>query len=455
MRPSAILKLCLCVSALSLLTPPAPAALKTVAAPQGGSLQYGKVDGQSNEAGAMGAVLRSLHTQYGDRPQVGRLFAVKGTESIAAFFSVTNKNHGGGPIAGLMIATKPSNTDVEVGVVSDDASRFPRTLAPMMQSLLKVWRPMNVPGAASGSASAPAAALHTVTLPDNSASVGLPQGWSVVQRASAGGTIIAGGPRGEVATLGLTFLASDPRNPSVQRTMAQLRAGMLQNTVYATANYLPYGVDPVNTFTTLVHNYQHRFGLPVVSYNFTSATPVQGGAGMACAHLAGTADFQDGKGNRELNGLFCEQPPNGVGGWLSGVYMTSAPVAIAPQERATLGAILASFSVNQAVVNAQAARIAAPVIAQIHALGAAAAAQAQSAHETEDRINSSYYQRWDSLDKRSQEFENYQLGYTVIQDNSQNAHGTFWNSDADALVKSDPNRYEYVNAPNYWKGIDY
>jgi hypothetical protein len=65
------------------------------------------------------------------------------------------------------------------------------------------------------------------------------------------------------------------------------------------------------------------------------------------------------------------------------------------------------------------------------------------------------YQHWDSMDRRSQEFENYQLGYSVISDTGINAHGTFWNQDADALVKSNPNRFEYVNAPNYWKGIDY
>ncbi len=59
------------------------------------------------------------------------------------------------------------------------------------------------------------------------------------------------------------------------------------------------------------------------------------------------------------------------------------------------------------------------------------------------------------MDKRSQEFEDYQLGYTVISDTGNNAHGTFWNQDADALVKSNPDRFEYVNAPNYWKGIDY
>jgi hypothetical protein len=34
-------------------------------------------------------------------------------------------------------------------------------------------------------------------------------------------------------------------------------------------------------------------------------------------------------------------------------------------------------------------------------------------------------------------------------------HGTVWNSTAEALVKSNPNRYEMVNTPGYWNGVDY
>ena len=59
------------------------------------------------------------------------------------------------------------------------------------------------------------------------------------------------------------------------------------------------------------------------------------------------------------------------------------------------------------------------------------------------------------MDRRSKEFSNYQLGYSVVQDNTLNAHGTFWNADADELVRRDPQRSEYVNAPNFWQGIDY
>ena len=114
-----------------------------------------------------------------------------------------------------------------------------------------------------------------------------------------------------------------------------------------------------------------------------------------------------------------------------------------------------SFQVDQAVVQRQAGQIAAPAIAQIHAIGQASAAQAQAAHQREDIHNSSVYQHWDSMDKRSQEFENYQLGYAVVSDTQNTAHGTLWADDAAALVESNPDRFEYVSAPNYWKGIDY
>jgi hypothetical protein len=111
--------------------------------------------------------------------------------------------------------------------------------------------------------------------------------------------------------------------------------------------------------------------------------------------------------------------------------------------------------VNQQVIQDETRQIAGPAIEHIHAIGRAAAQQAKDAHEREDIHNSSVYQHWDSMDRRSQEFENYQLGYSVISDTQNNMHGTFWNDDAAALVESNPDKYEYVSAPNYWKGVDY
>ncbi len=427
--------------------------LQTINPPQGGKIVYGHVTGQTTEAGAMGAVLRSLHNSLGDRPQVGKLFQVRGTESIATFFSVTRRNGDGGHVAGLLIATKAASDHVEAALVTDDASRFPKTLGPMMKTLMGAWHPLQA-AAASGSSTA-AAPLRQVTLSDRSASIGLPDGWQLVPKMSMMGSLVAHGPDGESAEMGITFLAGDTNNPKVQQLMRTLRNGGLRNTAYASATYYPYGADPAKTFVDMIQGVRRKAGLSPAIYNFTSVTRVPGNSQERCTHMTGTVDFQDGKGQRELNAVYCTLPPGPAGNWMSSAYMTSVPTQYAAKERATLGAIMQSFNVDMNVIQAQAGRLAAPAISQIHAIGQAAAAQARSAHEREDIHNSSVYQHWDSLDKRSQEFENYQLGYSVISDTQNNAHGTFWNDDAAALVKSNPNQFEYVNAPNYWKGIDY
>jgi len=435
----------------------APAGLKSIDPPQGGKIVYGPVAGQTTEAGAMGAVLRSLHDQLGDRPQVGKLFQVRGTQSVAAFFSVTKRTSGNGQIAGLIIATKVTNERVEAALVTDDAARFPKTLSPMMKALVAVWHPLaGAPGVESATAAAAPAPLHQITIPDRSANVSLPDGWNIVPNRSGMGTIVALGPHGESAELGITFLASDTNNPNVQKTMQIVRNGGLRNTAYANGTYYPYGAELSKTYVDLIQDLRRRAGLTPMTYKFTSVERVPAPPQQNCIHLTGTSDPGDGKGAREFNGLYCTYPPSPrTGAWMSVAHMTSAPMSVAAAERPTLGAIMQSFSVNQAVVRAQASQIAAPAIDQIHAIGRAAAAQAAAAHERNDIHNSSVYQRWDNNDKRSQEFENYQLGYSVISDTQNTAHGTFWNEDAEALVKSNPDRFEYVSAPNYWKGIDY
>jgi len=434
--------------------------LKSIDPPAGGKIMYGQVAGQSTEAGAMGYILRNLHQNLGEKPQVGKLFDVKGTQSVAVFFSLSRHDQGAGKkplqIGGLIIATKVSTDHVEAALVSDEASRFPKTLNPMMKTLFTVWHPIpsGAPTSAGGT-SAPAAQLRQTTLPDNSASIGLPEGWQVAPRLSGGGTIIAFGPNGESAEMDTTFLAADPRNPSVQQTLQQLRNGRLQNTTYASAAYYQYGGDLSQAFVYMLQHMRHKNGLPEATYNFTSVTRMPADGQQTCVHMVGTGDMNDGKGPRELNAVYCETPPGRFGNWMSEAYTTMAPQAVASRERATLAAIMQSFNVNMQVVQHQANRIAAPAIDQIHAIGRASVEQARNAHQMEDIHNSSVYQHWDSNDKRSQEFANYQLGYSVISTTDNQYHGTFWNEDADAIVKSHPDKFEYVNAPDYWKGVDY
>jgi hypothetical protein len=433
--------------------------------PGGGMIQYGQVQGQSTEAGAMGYILRNLHQSIGEKPQVGKLFDVKGTDSVATFFNISRRDQGPGQpslkVSGLLIATKVSTDHVEAAVVSDDAARFNKTLPGMMKMLMAQWQPMAGaqtaagPSGGGGGAAGPAAQLRTVTTQDQSASIGLPAGWQLVPSGSAMGTIQAIGPNGENVSLDLTLGATDPNNPAAQRTRQIVASGGLRNTVYANAFYYPYGADPGRTFVDLVHHMEQKAGMQPADFRITSETPAQLMPNARCFHLEGTADFHEGKGTRELNDIYCIGPEGRAGGWGSYVFGYTAPQAVAEKERATLGAIVQSFRMNQRVVNQQAAAIAGPSIANSMRIGQMVNARVQATHQAEDIHNSSVYQHWDSNDRRSTEFANYQLGYAVVADTGNNAHGTLWADDAAALVKSNPNQFEYVSAPNYWKGIDY
>jgi hypothetical protein len=441
--------------------------LTTIHPQGGGQIMYGQVQGQSTEAGAMGYILKNLHQSIGDKPQVGKLFEVKGTDSVATFFNITRHDQGPGKpalaVSGLLIATKVSTNHVEAALVSDDASRFNKTLPGMMKTLMAQWHPLaGAQTAASGGGgvagegiAGPAAQLTTVTTKDNSASIGLPAGWQLAANQSGMGTIFASGPNGENVSLDLTLGATDPNNPAAARTRQIVASGGLRNTVYANAFYYPYGADAGKTFVDLVHHLEQTAGMQVADFRITSESPAQLMPNARCFHLEGTADFHDGKGTRELNDIYCIGLEGRAGGWESYVFGYTAPQAVAAKERATLGAIVQSFHMNQRVVNQQAAAIAGPSIAKTMQIGQAVNARVQAAHQAEAIQNSSVYQHWDSMDKRSTEFANYQLGYAVVADTGNNAHGTLWADDAAALVKSNPNQFEYVSAPNYWKGVDY
>jgi hypothetical protein len=426
--------------------------LKTVDNPSGGKIVYGLVDGASGEAGAMGMILNSLHRQYGDKPQVGKVFQVRDSNSAAVFFTLIKRNQGNAPIAGLLIAS-PSGAGFEAALLTDEASRFGKTINPMLKSLFAVWHPGAQNPAGPLAKSAPTQALSSYVLPDRSASVSLPAGWKV-DPSSGGGTILANGPQGEGVALDFPLHAWNSRDPRVQRTM-QFAQGAGRNTAYARALYYPYGGDLGKTFVDLLQMRARLNNQPALSMQVESETAVPAAAGSRCARLQGRLESNDGKGRKEFNTVFCSGTLSPMGQYANIAFHSAVPEASAAQERATMVAILNSFQVNMGIVNREAAALAAPAIEQIHAVGRAAAAQAQQAHAMEDRHNQAVEARWDSQDKHNQAFSNYLLDQTVISDNQNSGHATVWNQTADALVKGNPSRFGYVDTPNFWKGVDY
>ena len=168
-KSGCIALLAFCCAGLSLAQTP----LTTINNPNGGVIVYGKVDGASSEASAMGIILHSLHSQYGDRPQTGHVFRVRGTNSVAVYFTLTKRTQRNAVVAGLLIAMRAPD-HVEAALLSDDAARFGTTVNPMLRTLFSRWHPGGASGTAAGPgaprASGAVAPLHRYTAPDQSVS---------------------------------------------------------------------------------------------------------------------------------------------------------------------------------------------------------------------------------------------------------------------------------------------
>jgi len=420
------------------------AGLKTIDNPKGGRIMYGQVEGQTTEVGAITSILRNLHSQYGDRPQVGRLFAARGTQSVAVFFTLTRRTQDNGKVAGLIIVAKATTEHVEAALLTDDAKRFASTLGPLTQMLFAAWHPLEAAHTSGGGRSAPAAPLRNVVLRDQSAAVGVPEGWRVVP-SSANGTVDVVGPRGEYVGLNETLVAFDTNNPWVrqqQRNPSRL--------------YYSFGSDLARDFPGFYERFRKAWGVRPAELQISHAERVQGFQGRPCAHVSGQMDGQDGKGVQEINAMLCTTSPSQAGNFLVLLSYGLVPKALADQERATVGAMLASFQVNRAVTGRLAAAFAAPEIAAIETIGRVADIRRAATLERNEIQNSSFYKKWDDDDKRSAGFRNYQLGYSVVRDiENPDDHATLWNEHANPLVQAFPDRFEYVANPDLIRGKDF
>jgi hypothetical protein len=132
----------------------------------------------------------------------------------------------------------------------------------------------------------------------------------------------------------------------------------------------------------------------------------------------------------------------------------------------------------QAIANAQAAPIIAQMqqtyqahqqalmsftqsqIARTQQIGAQATARMNATEAANQAQWAGFDQQENNISRQGQGFSNYLLDQSVVQNNNVGGtgmvgHATMWNSTADALVKSNPNRYQIVDTPGYWNGVDY
>ena len=432
----------LCISAA------AQDSLKTIDNPGGGQIVYGSTAGQTSMQGAMGTLLRDIHSRFGERPQIGRFFQTGGTDSVATFFTVTAKSQGGKHIAGMVIVSMPGGTQPTGAFIYDDAQRFGTTANPMLKKLNEVWHPDSAkPAGQSSSGTAQAASvppLQQTPFPDGSGSIGLPPGWQITSAAK--GTVNAVGPNSESIHFGLYFPILDPRSPQTQMS---LRGGRPLPGMYTA---YPSGGDLVQAFLAVIQQVHQKQHAAMPTINITSSkklptSPTETDSVLLTADI----DSHDGKGLMASSLLVSALRPITGGTWAITVNQGSIPKQLADKEWPTITAIANSWRQNGAVIQAQTQA----EIGRIKQIGANAKAQADAAHAAEDTHNASVEARWDSQARSNQNFSNYLLDQTVVQDNNTGGHATVWNQYADSLVKNDPNRYQYVQTPDFMKGIDY
>lgn len=422
--------------------------LTTLNAPQGGVIVFGPVSGVSTQAQAMGKILRSVHESCGERPVLGRVFRFKGTDMVGVFFSAVNHPAGNKRVAGMVIALPADAQGVEAALVTDDATHFGKSVNPMLQQLYGAWKPG---GSVTNAGPRPSGAippLRQVVLPDSSATVSLPEGWRLAP-PSGGGYMNILGPSGEILQFFGSITACDPNHPLVRQTRRFAGASV----------YCPYGGDLARAFVTIYQQHQRNQRLPVTEFRITRSEPAASTAGNRTVHIMGQAKLARQSEPAEFEALHYEMPP------MSGIYYSVFFVSYIPQhlanrQRATVHAILGSYAVNMQVVNAQAARNAAPAIAAIQQVGRNAAAFSAANNAANDAQHAGYWSRQDANARTSQGFHNYLLDQTVVQDNNMYGngtvgHGTAWNATADTLVRADPGRFELVGSSNYMKGVDY
>jgi hypothetical protein len=419
--------------------------LKTIDNPGGGQIVYGPVTGQTSMQGAMGAILRNAHSRFGERPQIGRFFQAGGRDSVATFFTVTAKTQAGKHLAGMAIVSMPSGSQPAGALIFDDAQRFGTTANPMLKKLNEVWHADSAKPAAIPAQSAAVPPMRQTPFPDGSGSIDLPAGWQITSAARGG--VNAAGPKGESIHLGIYLPIMDPRSPQTQMALRSGRPLPGKYTAY------PSGGDLVQAFLAVVKQVHQKEGQPTPTINIISAKKMPPSPPQVtdAVLLMADIDSHDGKGLMASSLLVSALRPITGGSWAITINQGTLPKQLADQEWPTITAIANSWRQNGAVIQSQTQA----EIGRIHQIGANAKAQADAAHAAEDAHNASVEARWDTQARSNQNFSNYLLDQTVVQDNTIGAHGTVWNQYADSLVKNDPNRFQYVQSPDFLKGIDY
>jgi hypothetical protein len=269
--------------------------------------------------------------------------------------------------------------------------------------------------------------------------------------------------------MGMSRPAVDPSNPfQVNSQRRHLQVIAPGSVVYA------FRGDLTKEFTNVFQAWCRAGGEKPPKMQVDKILPMQAAKGNHCVHAMGQMD-PDGKGMQAFDDMMCAMDPiPSFGGYSVLLDHALLPTAIADKEKDQMTAIIVTYKVNEEVVKRQIAQqvqqkqqsdqqimnSAQQYIGQIHQIGAQATARMNATEAANDAQHAAWNQQENKISQNGQGFSNYLLDQSVVQNNNVGGtgaagHATVWNSTANALVKANPNKYEIVNTPNYWQGVDY
>lgn len=315
----------------------------SIEAPQGAEILYGKVDGAASQGAAMAVLLRRVHEECGEKPQIGRVFKLRGTNMAGLFFAAMNCKAGNAPRVGVILSAtggpaESGSREQEAALVADSVGHFGETMDPMLIKLFGAWHPAGAD---------PAVPLKTVKLTDESATVALPEGWKLDPN-SAGGAAFITGPHEEWIALDFFYRALDITHS--HESPIQLEEA--KQNIKGRGIIRPYDADLGKAFPEIVQQIRELNGLKPAKLSIEHSEAALSTAGEQCLRITGGV-AADGQGDREAEWLLCRSSKDYFGGYTLRVIQYSLPKAIAEQERATAQAIIASFQSNMPLQDAE------------------------------------------------------------------------------------------------------
>jgi hypothetical protein len=432
--------------------------------PGGGTIAYAQMPAQHTAQGAINRVMQYVTARFGATPKVTHVLKSKDGNSLAVTFTLKATSESPGDVTGLALVAVTASGPGKGAVLSDQSDRFGSTVSDMLQQMRQVaasagaapaaaaGAPTNgsavktpptpaampTPASAAATGSTKAAALsleplHTTTLPDGSASLGLPDGWKI--SSAHAGEVIAAGPAPAQLHFRYQIQAYDPSRTPTSGRLPGARA-------------IPYGADGAtiqNLLTTQTAQMQHQTP-PTVQ--ILDAQQVAAGNYMVIASVSpsdGSTPF------RAWTQIFVG-PISPTGIYTLTMYQILLPLQVsADQANAAVKGLFGSYKANDQAIMAELAND------QANTDRVVANFQRQSAanQAATERVVAASQRAFDSQSRSFAADDYALLGNTVVRDRDFNEHGLVSDNLADALTQADPNRFQEVPPSQYVQGVDY